>query len=84
LISNFRLKIDRKKGTVAHTLYNLFLSKKEKNYQIDELTDIEILLKGIERRTGDYRRYFIRLTFKNNEQCVFGECLTMRKISEKV
>jgi len=73
-----------KKGTIKYSLINLFLSKTEKTYQIEELDKIEIVLKGAVRRSNDSTRYFIRLIFKNKEQCVFGECITFRTIAEKV
>jgi hypothetical protein len=61
----------------------MFLSKIEKVYQIDDMCDIEILFKGILRRSGDYTRYFIRFTFRDNVTLVWGECLTLRKASDK-
>jgi len=55
----------------------------EKIYKIDELVDIEILLKGIVRRDGDYTKYFIRLSFREGEKLIFGECMSLRKASDK-
>ncbi len=48
------------------------------------MTDLEILLKGIIRRNADHSRYYIRIKFNDKEELVFGECLTMRKASDKV
>ncbi len=74
----------KKKGIIKYELVNVFLSKIEKSFKIDEMTDMEILYKGKIRRDGDYTRYYIRLSFKENESLVFGECLTLRKAAEKV
>lgn len=75
---------NKKKGIISYDLINIFCSKKGKTIQIDQLTDIEILFKGRIRRSGDYTRYFIRFTFRDGEKIEFGECLTFRRISEKV
>jgi hypothetical protein len=65
-------------------MFNVFLSKIEKSYPIDELDDIEVLYKGYIRRSSDSTRYFIRFTFKDKSQLVFGECMSFRKASDKV
>ena len=61
----------------------MFLSKIDKVYSIDELVDIEVLLKGVIRQSSDYTKYFIRFTFKNGEKLIFGECMSLRKASDK-
>ncbi len=48
------------------------------------MTDIEIVLKGVIRRSADHSRYYIRISFKGNKKLIFGECLTVRKASDKV
>ncbi len=45
--------------------------------------DIEILLKGVIRRDGDYTKYFIRFSFKEDDKLIFGECMSLRKASDK-
>lgn len=45
--------------------------------------DIEILLKGVIRRDGDYTKYFIRFSFWEGEKLIFGECMSLRKASDK-
>jgi hypothetical protein len=45
--------------------------------------DMEILLKGVIRQGGDYTRYFIRFSFKEGDKLIFGECMTLRKASDK-
>ncbi len=71
------------KGIIRYSLINCYLSKKEEVYDIDDLKDVEMLLKGKVRNTGDTRRYYIRLTFKNN-RVLFGKCMTFRKVLDKV
>ena len=61
----------------------MFLSKVEKVYSIDDIVDIEVLLKGVIRQSADYTKYFIRMTFKGSEKLIFGECMSMRKASDK-
>lgn len=80
---NEYVTIDKKKGIIKYTLFNIFL-KKEETFQLDELDDIEILLKGIKRGNNDSTKYYIRFTFKNGKQLVFGKCVTFRKVSDKV
>ncbi len=72
------------KGTIKYQLINIFLSKIEKTEKIEDLIDIEILLRGVIRHSGDFTRYHIRLTFKEKKQLLFGECLTLRKAADKV
>ena len=62
----------------------MFLSKIEKKFKLDDIIDIEIVLKGIIRRDGDYTRYHIRISFKDKETILFGECMTLRKVVDKV
>jgi hypothetical protein len=69
---------------IKYELVNIFLSKVTKIYRIEDLLDMDVLYKGKIRRDGDYTRYYIRLFFKNNEELVFGECLTLRSAAEKV
>ena len=45
--------------------------------------DIEILLKGVIRRDGDYTKYFIRFSFREGEKLIFGECMSLSKASDK-
>ena len=61
----------------------MFLSKVDKVYSIDDLVDIEVLLKGVIRQSSDYTKYFIRMTFKDGEKLIFGECMSLRKASDK-
>jgi hypothetical protein len=77
------LRIDKKKGIMVHKLYNIFLSKVEKSYNLDDIVDIEVLYKGVIRHNSDSTRYYIRFTFKDTTKLVFGECMTFRKASEK-
>lgn len=66
------------------SLYNIFLYKKEKVYNYNDLEKVDIVLKGTVRRQHDSTRYYIRLKFKNEKSFTFGESLTFRKISDKV
>jgi hypothetical protein len=77
------LRIDKKKGVIVHKLYNIFLSKVEKSYNIDDLVDIEVLYKGVVKHNSDTTRYYIRFTFKDLSRLVFGQCMSFRKASEK-
>jgi hypothetical protein len=43
-----------------------------------------VLYKGVIRRSSDTTRYFIRFTYKDKSQLVFGECMSFRKASDKV
>lgn len=43
-----------------------------------------MIYKGHESRSNDARRYFIKLKFKGEKAFYFGECLSYRKVSEKV
>ena len=63
---------------------NIFCSKIEKTFSIDEVDDLDIVLKGVKRRSGDHTRYYIRISFKDKKNLLFGECLTVRKASDKV
>lgn len=74
----------KKKSIVKHELINIFLSKEAKTNQMDDLDDIEIVLKGIAKTNMDSSRYYIRFTFKDGTRYSFGECLSFRKISYKV
>lgn len=76
--------IDKKKGIIKQSTINIFLSKKEKYKQLDDIKDIEILRKGIIRRGGgDTVRFYIRITFSDEDAMVFGECITLNTISMK-
>ena len=65
-------------------MINIFLSKESKTNDIDDLEDIEIVLKGIAKTNMDSSRYYIRFTFKDGTTYEFGESLTFRKIGRKV
>lgn len=76
--------IDKKKGIVKYEKVNILKSKIAKSYKIDDLIDMEIVLKGVIRRSADHSRYFIRLKFKGEGNFLeFGECLTIRKAASK-
>lgn len=62
----------------------MFLSKIEKTHKIEDIVDIEIVLKGVVRHSGDSTRYYLRFTFKDKEKILFGECMTLRRITDKV
>ena len=51
---------------------------------MDDLEDIEVVLKGIAKTNMDSSRYYIRFTFKDGTKYTFGETLTFRKIGHKV
>lgn len=61
----------------------MFCSKIEKINKIDEIIDIEIVLRGVIRRSEDSTRYYIRIRFKENNELIFGECMSVRKASDK-
>ncbi len=63
---------------------NIFLSKVETTFNLDDVTDIQIVLKGVKRGNSDTSRYYIRLTFKEKNKIEFGKSTTFNSIKEKV
>ena len=73
-----------KKNRVFLKYYNVYCSKDEKSNKIEDIKDIEIVLKGIQKGNNDTTKYIIRYTFKNKDVLEFGESLYFRKIAQKV
>ena len=63
--------------------YNVYCSKDEKSLKIDEVDDIEIVLKGIQRGNNDTTKYIIRYKSKK-ENLEFGSTFSIKKIAMKV
>ena len=71
------------KGIIKLSKYNLFLSKKEKVQRIENVKDIEIIKKGIEKPGIDTTKYYIRIIFNDDIYFDFGESVNLMTIHEK-
>ena len=69
---------------VHHITYNIFLSKVENAFNIDDVVDIEIVLKGVKRGKSDSSRYYLRITFKDKVKIIFGQTTSFSNIKFKV
>ena len=64
-------------------LINCFLSKEERAKPLSDVKDLEILRKGVIRRSYDSTNYYIRITFKDGSEMVFGESVSLLKVELK-
>jgi len=69
---------------VKYTLTNLFFSKKQFTYKLENLIKVKMIYKGQLSRTNDSRRYYLRLYFNNEKDLDIGECSNYVTIEEKV
>jgi hypothetical protein len=53
-------------------------------YPFNEVTDIEVVMKGRVDDSSDNSKYYIRFTFKDKKTIRGGECFSFRKAAEKV
>ena len=71
------------KGVVKLAYYNIVLSKKEIVKRIEEIIDIEIVNKGIIKIGLDTTKYYIRISFDDKTNFLFGESVNFFSIQEK-
>ena len=63
--------------------YNIVLSKREKVKRLEEIIDIEIVNKGIIKIGLDTSKYYLRITFDDKTNFLFGESVNFFSIQEK-
>ena len=63
--------------------YNVFLSKREKVKRLEEIIDLEIVNKGVIKRGLDTTKYYIRITFDDKSNFLFGNSVNFFSIQEK-
>ena len=63
--------------------YNIVLSKREKVKRLEEIIDIEIVNKGIIKVGLDTSKYYLRITFDDKTNFLFGESVNFFSIQEK-
>ena len=63
--------------------YNIFLSKREIVKRIEEIIDIEIVNKGIIKIGLDTTKFYIRITFDDKTNFLFGDSVNFYSIQEK-
>ena len=63
--------------------YNIFLSKREKVKRIEEIIDMEIVNKGIVKIGVDTTKFYLRITFDDKTNFLFGESVNFYSIQEK-
>ena len=63
--------------------YNIFLSKREIVKRIEEIIDIEIVNKGIIKISLDTTKFYIRITFDDKTNFLFGDSVNFYSIQEK-
>ena len=78
-----KLTVDKKKGIIKLTYYNMFCSKKERMKKIDDVKDIEIVRKGIVKAQMDTTKYYIRITYFDDTKFDWGEAIHFINIDEK-
>ena len=71
------------KGVVKLAYYNIFLSKREVVKRIEEIIDIEIVNKGVVKIGLDTSKYYIRITFDDKSNFLFGDSVNFFSIQEK-
>ena len=77
-----KLTVNKKKGLVKLSYYNICLSKREKVRKIEEVIDIEIIDKGIVKRGLDTSKFYIRIKFKD-DYFDFGRTVNFWMIQDK-
>jgi len=78
-----KLTVNKKKGIIKLTYYNMFCSKKERVKKIDDVKDIEIVRKGIVKAQMDTTKYYIRITYNDDSKFDWGEAIHFINIDEK-
>ena len=63
--------------------YNIFLSKREVVKRLEEIIDLEIVNKGIVKIGLDTSKFYIRITFDDKSNFLFGESVNFFSIQEK-
>ena len=63
--------------------YNIVLSKREKVKRLEDIIDIEIVNKGIIKIGLDTSKYYLRITFDDKTNFLFGESVNFFSIQEK-
>ena len=63
--------------------YNIVLSKREIVKRIEEIVDIEIVNKGVIKIGLDTTKYYIRITFDDKSNFLFGDSVNFFSIQEK-
>ena len=63
--------------------YNIVLSKREKVKRLEDIIDIEIVNKGIIKVGLDTSKYYLRITFDDKTNFLFGESVNFFSIQEK-
>ena len=63
--------------------YNIFLSKREKVKRIEEIIDMEIVNKGIVKIGVDTTKFYLRITFDDKTNFLFGDSVNFFSIQEK-
>jgi hypothetical protein len=76
------INIDKKKGIISKAKLNIFCSKKENSNYISHITNIEIILKGYINRSTNTSKYYVRISFSNNN-ITFGETMLLSRVIEK-
>ena len=63
--------------------YNIVLSKREIVKRLEEIVDIEIVNKGVIKIGLDTTKYYIRITFDDKSNFLFGDSVNFFSIQEK-
>ena len=63
--------------------YNIVLSKRERVKRLEEIVDIEIVNKGIIKIGLDTTKFYIRISFDDKTNFLFGDSVNFFSIQEK-
>lgn len=76
-------KYDKK---IIYNKTGFFSTFPQKIIKYEDVFSIKMVYKGTKNQISDTRRYFIRVDYRNNDDCLrlsFGECSSFRKVSRK-
>ena len=64
--------------------YNIVLSKREKVKRLEDIIDIEIVNKGIIKIGLDTSKYYLRITFDDKTNFLFGESVNFFRYKKNI